>query len=91
MANKQKNIKADVAEAVRQKEKEMAEETENRLKVLKARAKQALKRTRIKEIHQLKAWLLSQVMTQAREQIKTEDPAKKLALNNHIIQKWRPV
>ena len=91
LMNKQENIKADVAEAVRQKEKEMAQETENRLKVLRARAEQALRRARLKETSQLKTWLVSQVMTQAREQIKAEEPAKKSALNSHIVQKWEAV
>ncbi len=89
LANKQKTIKTDVARAISQREKEMAEEMEQSLKNLKSRAQQSLKRARLKETHQLKSWLLSQVMAQTKAQIKMAEPAKKEQLNHHIVQKWR--
>ena len=88
LTNKQKNIKTEVAVAISHKEKEMTQEMEHRLKNLKSRAEQELKRWHLQHITQLRVWFSSKVMVQIKRQIKEAEPAKKEKLNHYIIQKW---
>ena len=91
LIDKQKNIKANVKEAIHRKEKEMTEELEHRLKSSKTRADQELKRLSLKNINQLKTGFLFHIMSQTKRQLKDTESTKKEVLSSQIVQKWEQI
>ena len=84
---KQSQTKEEVAKALDRDKKELAQQMEHQINILKTSKEQALNRQRLKEVHRLKTMLLSQVMENTSQQISQESEKLKL-YDQHVIQKW---
>ena len=88
LEEKEKNLNASVAKALRLLEGELKNEGEYWLQNLQRQTEQELKRQQFTEMSRLKNKLLSHVVRNAADQLKEMEEDKILQLNRQIIQKW---